>query len=149
MPGSVSEFLANVHAERAKITTTSIQDIGDISNLNKYSQLYNTYYTNIDKSNDLMYYDPITNGNFRSKRNFRDKSTSLDYIFDLPIEENSLNWFLVTNEKVEDLVKNETSFIYGKNPNLESVPVYAVLTICDETTIEKDLQNGQFNLFFI
>lgn len=90
MPGSVTDFLANVHAERAKITTSNIQDIGDINNLNKYSQLYNTYYaTNKnDKGSDLMYYDPITNGNFRyrSKRNFKDKSTSLDYIFELPIE---------------------------------------------------------------
>jgi hypothetical protein len=90
MPGSVTDFLNNVHAERAKITASNIQDIGDINNLDKYSQLYNTYYatSKSDKDKDLMYYDPITNGNFRyrSKRNFKDKSTSLDYIFELPIE---------------------------------------------------------------
>jgi hypothetical protein len=48
----------------------------------------------------------------------------------------------VTNEKIEGLVKNETSFIYGKNPTQDPVPVYAVVTACDDTR-DKDLQNGK------
>lgn len=97
MPGNVRLFLQNVHAEREKPSNKIIKDISD--NLSKYS-----YYYDYDAYKNLVYYDGNgavgggTSGN-RNKRNF-DKDTSLEYIFELPIDEASENWFLVTNEEL-------------------------------------------------
>ncbi|KAG5672685.1 hypothetical protein PVAND_002795 [Polypedilum vanderplanki] len=122
LPGDVKTFLSNVHAEREKPNSQKIKDIGD--NLSKYSHYYE----------DLVYYDGKTNAkigimaqNNRRRRNF-DKDTSLEYIFELPIDNASENWFLVTNEELDNLMKNKSSFIYGEDPN--AVPIYAVVSMC-------------------
>lgn len=93
LPGNVKTFLSNVHAEREKLSSQKIKDIGD--NLSKYSHYYEdlVYYEGTDaKSNSAVQ-------NNRKRRNF-DKDTSLEYIFELPIDDASENWFLVTNEEI-------------------------------------------------
>lgn len=103
MPGNVKTFLNHVHAEREKPSQKHIKDISD--NLGKYSHYYE-----YDAYKDLIYYDGngvSTAGtmgmkgvpNNRNKRNF-EKETSLEYIFELPIDEASENWFLVTNDEI-------------------------------------------------
>jgi hypothetical protein len=100
MPGDVRVFLSNVHAEREKPSNKKIQDISD--NLNKYS-----YYYDYDAYKDLIYYDG--NGalnakpGIRNKRNF-ERETSLEHIFELPIENSSEDWFLVTNEDLGNIL---------------------------------------------
>lgn len=112
MPGNVRTFLSHVHAEREKPSNKKIKDIGD--NLGKYSH----YYQN-NGFEDLIYYEtskkratkigrpssPSSSSsmqNNRKRRNF-DKDTSLEYIFNLPIDDASENWFLVTNEELGEL----------------------------------------------
>lgn len=100
LPGDVRTFLTNVHAEREKLGSQAIKDIGD--NLGKYSH----YYQN-NGFEDLIYYEGVvapsaggaTAQNNRKRRNF-DKDTSLEYIFELPIDDASENWFLVTNDEL-------------------------------------------------
>lgn len=101
LPGDVRTFLTHVHAEREKNGNKKIKDIGD--NLGTYSH----YYQN-DGFEDLIYYEgadsPSAAGsnsiqNNRKRRNF-DKDTSLEYIFELPIDDASENWYLVTNEEL-------------------------------------------------
>lgn len=100
LPGDVRTFLSNVHAEREKQGSKKIKDIGD--NLSKYSH----YYQN-DVFEDLIYYEGVeepkagasTVQNNRKRRNF-DKDTSLEYIFELPIDDASENWYLVTNDEL-------------------------------------------------
>ncbi|XP_030384948.1 uncharacterized protein LOC115632105 [Scaptodrosophila lebanonensis] len=41
---------------------------------------------------------------------------------------------LVTNAEVQDLLENENSFIYGRNPNVAPVPIYGVVTLCPAPT---------------
>lgn len=150
------EFLSHVHAEREKQGSKDIKDIGD--NLSKYSH----YYQN-DGFEDLIYYEgptaPLVGSspqNNRKRRNF-EKETSLEHIFELPIDDASENWFLVTNEELgkitvhgrqvtrddlqtahnanrlfnfilDVLMKNQSSFIYGESPS--EVPIYAVVSMC-------------------
>ncbi|XP_023037552.1 uncharacterized protein LOC6638936 isoform X1 [Drosophila willistoni] len=45
---------------------------------------------------------------------------------------------LVTNSEVQDLLENEQSFIYGRNPNEKPVPIYGVVNLCP-TKANKDL----------
>lgn len=33
--------------------------------------------------------------------------------------------------KIDDLMKDNSSFIYGQNPNLAQVPIYAMVSLCD------------------
>jgi hypothetical protein len=99
LPGNVKTFLSNVHAEREKLSSQKIKDIGE--NLSKYSHYYEdlVYYEGTDtKSNSAVQ-------NNRKRRNF-DKDTSLEYIFELPIDDASENWFLVTNEEIGKFHKN-------------------------------------------
>ncbi|XP_055598095.1 uncharacterized protein LOC129747772 [Uranotaenia lowii] len=125
LPGSVSTFLEHVHAEKAKIVTVYPgNEISDVSELNQYPQYY-------DLENELTYYDPtVRQAGNRNKRNFRDPSTSLDLLFDLPIGNESKNWYLVTNNDVEELITDKGSFIHGQNPQTENVPIYAVVSTC-------------------
>lgn len=96
-PGSVKTFLSHVHAEREKKGSNDIKDIGD--NLSQYYQN--------DGFEDLIYYEGIVEPlagtlaaqNNRKRRNF-EKETSLEHIFELPIDDASENWFLVTNEEL-------------------------------------------------
>jgi hypothetical protein len=134
LPGDVKTFLSNVHAERERPSAEKIKDIGD--NLSRYSHYYE----------DLVYYDGGANvkigimaQNNRKRRNF-DKDTSLEYIFELPIDDASENWYLVTNENLENLMKNQTSFIFGEEPS--TVPVYAVVNMCTGNK-EFNFKNGK------
>lgn len=103
MPGNVKTFLSHVHAEREKPSNKKIKDIGD--NLGKYSQ----YYKN-NGFEDLIYYESsnreaptgtkTTAQSSRKRRNFDKKETSLEFIFELPINDASENWYMVTNEEL-------------------------------------------------
>lgn len=103
LPGNVKTFLTHVHAEREKNGDKKIKDIGD--NLGKYSH----YYQN-DAFEDLIYYEEApeqTEGvpavqNNRKRRNF-EKDTSLEHIFELPIDDASENWYLVSNDNLGEL----------------------------------------------
>jgi hypothetical protein len=96
----VKTFLSHVHAEREKPNAQKIKDIGE--NLSKYSH----YYEN------LVYYEGVNSRagtsvqNNRKRRNF-DKDTSLEYIFELPIDDASENWFLVTNDELGNYLWSE------------------------------------------
>ncbi|KAM7357448.1 uncharacterized protein ACRADG_002798 isoform 2-T7 [Cochliomyia hominivorax] len=50
----------------------------------------------------------------------------------VPLGDNSEKSFLVTNKEIDELLENETSFIYGRNPNIAPVPIYAVVTLCHD-----------------
>ncbi|XP_058458762.1 uncharacterized protein LOC131435168 [Malaya genurostris] len=125
LPGSVSTFLEHVHAEKAKIVTVYPgNEISDVSELSHYPYNY-------DNENELTYYDPtVRQARNRNKRNFRDPATSLDLLFDLPIGNESKNWYLVTNNEIEELIADKKSFIYGQNPQNENVTIYAVVSMC-------------------
>lgn len=57
--------------------------------------------------------------------------------------------------KTDQLLENETSFLYGRNPNESPVPIYAVVTLCDghqtQVTIDtlpqpvKNIKNQQYS----
>ncbi|XP_017843743.1 uncharacterized protein LOC108600582 [Drosophila busckii] len=53
-----------------------------------------------------------------------------NYIPGMPFSEYSTKSHLVTNNEMEQLLNNEQSFIYGRNPNEAPVPVYGVVTLC-------------------
>ncbi|XP_075164312.1 uncharacterized protein LOC142236916 isoform X2 [Haematobia irritans] len=55
----------------------------------------------------------------------------------MPFGDNSEKSYLVTNAEIDQLLENETSFIYGRNPNISPVPIYAVVTLC--TTEQRPL----------
>ncbi|KAH8398891.1 hypothetical protein KR222_010957, partial [Zaprionus bogoriensis] len=48
----------------------------------------------------------------------------------MSFSEYSTKSHLVTNSEMEDLLKNEQSFIHGRNPNEAPVPIYGVVTLC-------------------
>uniref|UniRef100_A0A1B0AU93 Vacuolar protein sorting-associated protein 62 n=1 Tax=Glossina palpalis gambiensis TaxID=67801 RepID=A0A1B0AU93_9MUSC len=48
----------------------------------------------------------------------------------MPVGDISEKTYLVTNTNIEQLLENKTSFIYGHNPNIAPVPIYAVVTLC-------------------
>ena len=116
--------MKHVHAEEAKPGSAQINDIADTNNFNKYTYLY-------ENENELTYYDPnkfiVSN---RNKRNFKDPSNSLEYLFDLPIGDESKNWFMVTNNDVDELLADKNSFLHGENPTNSNVPIYAVISMC-------------------
>uniref|UniRef100_A0A1B0DFK0 Uncharacterized protein n=1 Tax=Phlebotomus papatasi TaxID=29031 RepID=A0A1B0DFK0_PHLPP len=66
----------------------------------------------------------------RNQRTFRGENLLVDYIIDMPVGEKSENWFLVTNDDIEDLLDNDSSFIYGQMPNHGTVPIYALVSLC-------------------
>ncbi|XP_011186880.1 uncharacterized protein LOC105214891 isoform X1 [Zeugodacus cucurbitae] len=54
------------------------------------------------------------------------------FIPGMPIGDDSKKAYLVTNAEIDELLENEKSFIYGRNPNESPVPIYAVVTLCNE-----------------
>uniref|UniRef100_A0A182NQ18 Vacuolar protein sorting-associated protein 62 n=1 Tax=Anopheles dirus TaxID=7168 RepID=A0A182NQ18_9DIPT len=128
MPGDVSKFLEHVHAEEAKVVTvypgSEITELDDLSNYDH------------GMTNELSYYDPVDQrqGRFRNKRNFKDSSISLDLLFDFPIGNESKNWYLVTNNDIEELITHKESFLHGQNPLTENVPIYAVVSMCKQSS---------------
>ncbi|XP_037933593.1 uncharacterized protein LOC119668221 [Teleopsis dalmanni] len=55
------------------------------------------------------------------------------FIPGMPVGDTSEKAYLVTNAEIEELLENENSFIYGRNPNQSPVPIYAVVTLCPQT----------------
>ncbi|KAK6639677.1 hypothetical protein RUM43_007950 [Polyplax serrata] len=49
---------------------------------------------------------------------------------DLPKGRLSESWYLTTRQEVDTLLRNSSSFIYGRNPQEYSVPVYALIEVC-------------------
>lgn len=48
----------------------------------------------------------------------------------VPFSEYSTRSHLVTNGEIQDLLENDNSFLYGRNPNEKPVPIYGVVTMC-------------------
>ncbi|XP_017048514.1 uncharacterized protein LOC108093090 isoform X2 [Drosophila ficusphila] len=48
----------------------------------------------------------------------------------VPFREYSTKSHLVTNNEVQELLENDKSFLYGRNPNEKPVPIYGVVTLC-------------------
>uniref|UniRef100_A0A6E8W049 Vacuolar protein sorting-associated protein 62 n=1 Tax=Anopheles coluzzii TaxID=1518534 RepID=A0A6E8W049_ANOCL len=65
-----------------------------------------------------------------------DSAVSLDLLFDLPIGNESKNWYLVTNSDIDELITRKESFIHGQNPLNENVPIYAVVSMCKHSPSE-------------
>ncbi|XP_060652191.1 uncharacterized protein LOC132788691 isoform X1 [Drosophila nasuta] len=59
-----------------------------------------------------------------------DKERSNSFTPGVPFSEYSTKSHLVTNADMEQLLQNEQSFIYGRNPNEAPVPIYGVVTLC-------------------
>uniref|UniRef100_A0AAG5D237 Vacuolar protein sorting-associated protein 62 n=1 Tax=Anopheles atroparvus TaxID=41427 RepID=A0AAG5D237_ANOAO len=133
MPGDVSKFLRYVHAEEAKLVTVYPgNEITELDDLNNYDS---------GMANELSYYDSIMHvrqGRIRNKRNFKDPSVSLDFLFDFPIGNESKNWYLVTNNNIDELIADKESFLYGQNPMDENVPIYAVISTCRQSSSLQD-----------
>ncbi|XP_017070897.1 uncharacterized protein LOC108107747 [Drosophila eugracilis] len=48
----------------------------------------------------------------------------------VPFREYSTKSHLVTNNEIQELLEDEKSFLYGRNPNEKPVPIYGVVTMC-------------------
>ncbi|XP_017012374.2 uncharacterized protein [Drosophila takahashii] len=48
----------------------------------------------------------------------------------VPFREYSTKSHLVTNNEIQELLENDKSFLYGRNPNEKPVPIYGVVTMC-------------------
>ncbi|KAH8257077.1 hypothetical protein KR038_002581 [Drosophila bunnanda] len=48
----------------------------------------------------------------------------------VPFSEYSTRSHLVTNGEIQDLLEDDNSFLYGRNPNEKPVPIYGVVTMC-------------------
>lgn len=107
MPGNVNDFLHHVHAEKGQKPSTNKDEPVDLND--------DIYYYEVGNGNELSSIVPpdadIANvGDHewpapvrRNKRMFKDNNFLLDYIIDLPIGKRSLNWFLVTNDKIGNI----------------------------------------------
>lgn len=127
---SVDDFLKHVHPE---LPDASIKPIYD---LNDHPDKYDEYYSELKELEELKN-SILTN---RIKRNYKNLRSDVAL---LPTGNLSENWYLVTNNPIENLKKDEDSFIYGKDPNREdaTVPIYAVVTLCEgEEKLEKHVK---------
>ncbi|XP_017129516.1 uncharacterized protein LOC108147477 [Drosophila elegans] len=48
----------------------------------------------------------------------------------VPFRDYSTKSHLVTNNEIQELLENDKSFLYGRNPNEKPVPIYGVVTMC-------------------
>lgn len=105
MPGNVNDFLRFVHAEKS--TTTSAagdhQNGGDVPV--EILELGDEYFYDAENqppiSTDAVQWPPPPSPPIRrNKRMFNNKNYGRDFVRDLPTGKRSLNWFLVTNEKI-------------------------------------------------
>ncbi|KAH8384281.1 hypothetical protein KR200_001151 [Drosophila serrata] len=48
----------------------------------------------------------------------------------VPFRDYSTKSHLVTNGEIQDLLEDDNSFLYGRNPNEKPVPIYGVVTMC-------------------
>uniref|UniRef100_A0A336M905 CSON013536 protein n=1 Tax=Culicoides sonorensis TaxID=179676 RepID=A0A336M905_CULSO len=132
LPMSVDEFLKHVHPE---LPDSSIKPIYD---LNDDPDKYVEYYSELKELEELKK-NILTNRIKRNYKNLGNESPSL-----LPTGNLSEKWFLVTNKPIDTLKQEKDSFIYGKDPNIDSnVPIYAVVTICEDIE-ENSLENHIF-----
>ena len=118
MPMDVDEFLKHVHPER-------VGPRPQVYDLNEHPEKYAEYYNDIKEIQDMQ--DSLMSN--RIKRNYRNPLSIVDGI---PIGEDSEKWHLVTNSDLEGLRRDEDSFLHGKDPNKNSVPVYAVVSPCSD-----------------
>lgn len=51
----------------------------------------------------------------------------------VPFREYSTKSHLVTNNEIQELLGNDKSFLYGRNPNEKAVPIYGVVNLCPST----------------
>lgn len=141
-PMDVDAFLRHVHPE---LPDTS-QKL-PVYDLNEDPDKYAEYYSKLKGSEEFQNNIYYTN---RIKRTYKNLGAN-DAL--LPIGESSEKFYLVTNRNIEELKSNKESFIYGKDPNKDvQVPVYAIVTLCTENSIEsniklKEVDRKNFNLF--
>lgn len=133
LPMSVDEFLKHVHPE---LPDSSIKPIYD---LNDDPDKYVEYYSELKELEELKN-SILTN---RIKRNYKNLGSDAPL---LPTGNLSEKWYLVTNSPIETLKKKKNSFIYGKDPNREdsTVPIYAVVTLCEGPDEPSQLENHVF-----
>lgn len=135
MPGDVDDFLKHVHPELPQAKPPGVQAIYD---LNEHPDKYFEYMNDIKELHELQS-NLITN---RIKRNYRNPSNGKDGL--LPIGEDSEKWFLVSNKAIEELRNDQNSFIFGKDPNKNVVPIYAVISPCTKRASGFDpIMNGK------
>lgn len=166
MPGDVTEFLQHVHAEKAKIKpTTDEQEIADEEQL---------FYYDTDNELSTILTQEQNQWERRHKRMFKDNNYLRNYIIDLPIGEHSSNWNLVTNDdigmifffffsvsfsistlivnlficcyRLDDLLDDTSSFIYGQSPSTGNVPIYAMVNMCNANIFKNEPENGNLIL---
>lgn len=131
MPGDVDDFLKHVHPELPQAKPGVIYD------LNEHPDKYFEYMNDIKELQELQS-NLITN---RIKRNYRNPSNAMDQ---LPTGEESEKWFLVSNKAIEELRADQSSFIFGKDPNKNVVPIYAVISPCTKRASGFDpIMNGK------
>ncbi|XP_055845616.1 uncharacterized protein LOC129911740 isoform X2 [Episyrphus balteatus] len=63
-----------------------------------------------------------------------DKGNDETEVKGMPIGDNSKKAYLVTNAEIDELLENDGSFLYGKDPNQHHVPIYAVVRLCSSNT---------------
>lgn len=164
MPADVTEFLQHVHAEKAKFkSSTSATAAKETSTADDDNQIY--YYNTDNEFSTILGQDPATTWERRNKRMF-------NYIIDLPLGDYSSDWYLVTNDAIgnkqtpeytygkltlllthtskkklnmmfpDDLLADSSSFIYGQSPSTGSVPIYAMVKLCNSTNFEDQQQES-------
>lgn len=114
LPGDVKEFFNHVHAEKTKTQT-------------KYAgnEVNNYYYYDADNDELAALVQENKNWERRNKRNFKARNFLVDYIIDLPIGEDSENWYLVTNKGIGNFFD---SFYFELMPsgNLSSNALFSI-----------------------
>lgn len=175
MPSAVTDFLHHVHAEKSKNPAPNRPNPSSESEpgydhdnekelylLQQHQQQLSNKLTaqflqqqNLiaNRRNSDFGGSPQQNWERRNKRTYREDNLLMDYIIDMPIGENSENWFLVTNDDIgtwgesgshcwlsqlqfewlflaDKLLDNVSSFIYGQSPNSGIVPIYAMVSTC-------------------
>ncbi|XP_031622573.1 uncharacterized protein LOC116340290 [Contarinia nasturtii] len=155
MPGDVTDFLQHVHAEKAKKSKNAH---ANNNNHNNNHIAYDQQFQSDDGDDEQLYYYETANElnvilsqqdrhpwERRHKRMYKDNYL-FNYIIDLPIGDHSSNWFLVTNDNIDDLLTDQTSFIYGQSPSTGNVPIYAMVTLCNSQPLENEPDDIQSNL---
>lgn len=110
MPSDVNEFLRHVHVHEQ-----------ENSNIKKYFAKF------LKGTRYQVEENP-------SKKDFQILDRNFiynDFINNPSFQEISEKSYLVTNNEIDELLYNSTSFLYGKNPTKYPVPIYAVVKVCD------------------
>ncbi|GAB0098120.1 Vacuolar protein sorting-associated protein 62 [Sergentomyia squamirostris] len=121
LPSAVTDFLHHVHAEKSRVKEKVKPSVTPPSPPVDSDLILDN---NIRRNGGQSAWER------RNKRTFRGENLLVDYIIDMPVGENSENWFLVTNDDIEDLLDNDASFLYGQLPSHGTVPIYALVSQC-------------------